>query len=190
MNLTLLFFALSVLVVIALLIWALRPVPVKFRSAGEVFDALSTPRHYYRLPQILVALKEEDTEFLVERGLPDLARRLRVERRKIALKFVDLVEVDYKTLLEAARMLTAMAPEVLPGEEWRRLESSLLFSWNCMALRFRLRAGLNPWAGLDRLSEMASLMSYRLERATLRVSERALVASELPSFDEGGGKPR
>src|SRR5450631_3449778 len=134
MNVTLLLFVLSVLVVIALLMWAVRPAPVTFKSVGELFDALSTPRHYYRLPQILVALKDEDTEFLVARGLPKLARRLRVERRKIALQFLDLVEIDYKTLLEAARMLTAMAPEVLPGEEWRRLESSLRFSWNCMAL--------------------------------------------------------
>ena len=184
-------FIVSTLILLALLIWAVRPDPVRFKSDDEVFEVLSATRHYYRLPQIVLALKDTDTEFLVERKANKLARRLQAERREIASQFLDMLELDYRNLIEASRVLTSMAPEVLPGQEWQRLRLSMAFRWSCMILRFRLRAGLKPWSGFAKISERASLMSYRLEEATRRIGERAMLASKFSSLlEDRGGEPR
>ena len=87
-----------------------NPVP----SPDEVFEALSAPRHYYRLPQILQALQATDTEFLKERGTSRVCIDGYVlERKRIALEYLDYIETDYGTLIEASRVLAAMAPEVV-----------------------------------------------------------------------------
>ncbi len=83
MTLILSFFIAAVLLLVGLLLWAVRPVRINFKSADAVFEALSAPRHYYRLPQILQALQSKDTDFLVERGYPELFRRVRAERKEI-----------------------------------------------------------------------------------------------------------
>ncbi len=191
MNLMLVSFIAAAVILVGLLLWAIRPAEIKFRSTEEVFETLSAPRHYYRLPQILQALQTKDTEFLRERGHPELCERVRAERKGIALEFVSLLEKDYQTLIEASRVLAAMTPEVVAADEWQRFRLSLGFAWGCRLLRFRLRTSLRPWNGFARLSERAGQLSYRLELATTQIGERAAIASELPSLlEDRGGKPR
>ncbi len=182
MSFVLFFFMAAAAVLIGLLFWALRPARIRLDSADAMFEALSAQRHYYRLPQILHALDASDTEHLIQRGYPELCRRMRAIRKRIALQFLDQLQEDYNTLLEASRMLAAMAPDVMGVEEWQRLRLSLRFGWNCMVLRMRLRAGLKPWDAFARLSEMASQMSYRMEMVTSHISERAAMASEFSSL--------
>jgi hypothetical protein len=189
MNFLLYFFLAAAILLIGLLIWAIRPSSVQLKSPDEVFDALAAQRHYYRLPQILQALDPKDTAYLIDRGYPALCHRLRAERKLIALRFLDLMEADYRTLLEASRMLAAMAPDVVGVEEWQRLRLSMRFAWNCMALRMKLRAGLSPWGGFAQLSDMASQMSYRLELVTSQIGERAALSMDLPSpMDKGSSQ--
>lgn len=191
MNFLFLFFLAAALLLVGLLLWAVRPPKITFDSADAVFEALSAPRHYYRLPQILQALQVSDTEFFAERGYPELGRRLRAERRTIALEFVKCIETDYRTLIEASRMLAAMAPEVMAAHEWERFRLSVAFAWNCRLVRWRLQAGLGPWSGFAQISDSASALSYRLERVTTRIAERATLSSELPSLlQQGSDNPR
>jgi hypothetical protein len=184
MTLVFTLFIAAALLLVALLVWAVRPARIRFQSPDEVFEALSAPRHYYRLPQILQALQATDTEFLKERGCLELPRRIRAERKRIALKYLDFIETDYRTLIEASRVLAAMAPEVVAAEEWERLRLNMSFTWNCRVLRWRLMTGLKPWSSFARISEMAGDLSYRLEQATTRIGERAAMASEFPSLLE------
>jgi hypothetical protein len=191
MSAILILFLGSAAILIGLVLWAVRPARIRFKTPNEVFDALSAPRHYYRLPQILQALKENDTEFLIERNFAELARRVRFERKGIALTFLNSVEIDYQTLLAASRMLAAMAPEIAGVQEWQRLRLSAGFTLNSMLLRFRVRTGLEPWRGFAQLSDMASQLLYRLEVATRRIGERAAIGAEFPSIlRDGGGEPR
>jgi hypothetical protein len=191
MGAVLVAFVAIALILIGLLLWAVRPARVNFKTTDEVIEVLSAPRDYSRLPQILLALKASDTEFLIERKFDKLARRLRAERRKIALQFLDCLEIDYRMLIESSRVLAAMAPEVLPSQEWQRLRLSIRFGWNCLLLRLKLRTGLDPWNGFSQLSDMASLMSYRLDGAIRRISERAVLATEFSSLlEDGSGAPR
>jgi hypothetical protein len=184
MNIAAPFFILAALFLLALLAYAVRPIQKRALSPDSVFEALSEERHYYRLPQILQSLRPEDTDFLARRGVPFLRQRVRAERKQIALRFLNLLESDYETLLEASRILAVMSPEVIPMQEWERLRLSMRFAKNCFLMRLRLRAGLTPWRGFGKISEMATDMSFRLESATSQIGTRAALASDFPLFLE------
>jgi hypothetical protein len=191
MSPILLIFVALALLFMGLLLWAVPAPRTESKSPAELLQSLSTTREYCRLPQILVALGEKDTEFLIERNHRNLARRVREERRQIALQFLDLVELDYRNLIEVSRLLSSMAPEVMAAQEWQRLRLNMRFSWNCTLLRFRLRTGLNPWNGFARLSDMAGQLSYRVEAAVQNIGERAGLSSEFSSLlEERGREPR
>jgi hypothetical protein len=185
------FFILAALVLLALLAYALRPIEKRVLSPDSVFEALSEPRHSFRLPQILQSLQPADTKFLDRRGLHSLRLRVRSERKRIALHYLNLLESDYETLLEASRILAVMSPEVAGMQEWERLRLSMRFAKNCFLMRLRLRAGLAPWKGFGKISDMSTTMSFRLESATSEISKRTTLASEPPSFlEEWGGHRR
>jgi hypothetical protein len=179
----LLFIALSI-VLILLLAWSVRPPKKSLLSVDDMFDALSQKRHYARLPQILQSLRPEDTDFLYGRGHDKLAGRLRRERKRIALRYLNYLQEEYQLLLEVSRILARVAPEVSPMDEYERFRLNVRFVLACRYLRWRLRLGLQPWDVFGILSDMEGDMTLRLEAATTRMGERAAIASEFPLFLE------
>src|ERR1700741_3952206 len=105
MSLPLVFFVAIAVVLIVVLAWAVRPPKKALLSVDDVFAALSEERHYARLPQILQSLRKEDTEFLCRDGHEELAGRLRAERKRIALRYLNYLEEEFQLLLEASRIL-------------------------------------------------------------------------------------
>ncbi len=187
MNTMLWIFLPCVLLLLGLLLWAVRPARIEFGSVDELMAVLSSPRHHFRMPQILQALKESDTDFLIERNQKKLAGMLRKERVAIALKFLSLLEKDYQVQIEASRALAAWAPEVGAMKEWQRLKLAMRFRLNCKLVNLRLRAGLPSWRGLKQLSDMAIQLSYGLERAMDGIAKGALLAAEFPSVAQNRG---
>jgi hypothetical protein len=187
MTLAPLFFILAALVLLGLLGYAVRPIQKRALSPDSVFEALSEPRDSFRLPQILQSLQPSDTEFLEGRGLRSLRRRIRSERTQIAIRFVNSLESDYETLLEASRILAVMSPEVVPMQEFERLRLSFKFARNCFLMRLRLRMGLAPWKGFSKISDMATSMSFRMESATSQIALQTAVAGDSSSFVEERG---
>lgn len=186
MNLSFaLFIALPILFVL-LLLWALRPPKRRLMSPNEVFEALSAQRHYERLPQILQALRKDDTEYVENCGRRELVPRLRAERKRIALQYLGCLQEDFEVLLEASRIIAALSPEVIPMHEYERLKLGLRFSFFCHYLRWRLRLGLQTWDAFGAISDMAGSMTLQLETAAARLGERAAMASEYSSFLEKG----
>jgi len=191
MNLAPLFFILAALVLLGLLGYAVRPIAKRSLSPDSVFEVLSEPRHSFRLPQILQSLQPSDTEFLELRGLHALRQRVRSERTQIAIRYLEQLETDYETLLEASRILAVMSPEVVPMQELERLRLSFRFARNCFLMRLRLRAGLAPWKGFAQISDMATNMSFQMESATSQIGLQSVLATDSMSFmDERGGSGR
>lgn len=186
MNLTLLLFVPFAILLVGLLAWAARPVQRKPFSANEVLEALSGERHSCRLPQILRALQPEDEEFLQERGHGDLGKSLRTERKRIALLYLDHLQEDFEILLDAARVLAVMSPEVIAMQELERIKLSLRFRFCCRYLRGRLQLGLAPWRAFGVLSVMAGHLALQLESATKQIGDRAALAGEFASVLEQG----
>ena len=184
MNAALLLFLIVVVLLALLLVWAASPPKRTFRSPSEVLEALTQERHYARLPQILQALRDEDTDYLRNAGQLQLLKRIRSERTDIALRYLDYLEQEFQVLLEASRMLSTMAPELSAIREFDRFKRSLRFMLCCRYLRWKLRLGLQPWNIFGIVSDMAGEMTLQLEAATGRLGERALLAYDSPSLLE------
>ena len=179
LPLSLILFVVLGVILILLLAWAARPKKVLI-SPNEALEALSTERHYARLPQILQSLREDDTEFLRDRGHGILLERLRQERKRIALHYLDFLEEEFQILLECSRFLSTLAPELALSGEFARFRQNLRFLWTCRYLRWRLRLGLQPWDAFGTISDMAGTLTLQLEAATAQLAEKALQAPDSP----------
>jgi hypothetical protein len=184
MSLPLLLFVLIAVALILLLAWAVRPPKRVLLSVDDVLSALAGERHYARLPQILQSLRQDDTEFLCGDGHSELAARLRLERRRIALRYLTYLEDEFQLLLEASRILARIAPEITPVDEFERFKRNIRFVLSCVYLRCRLRLGLQPWNIFGTISDMEGELTLQLESATIQLGERASLISDFPLFLE------
>ena len=186
MSLPVALFVFFAILLIVLLGWALRPPKRLLHRGDDVFHLLSQPRHCARAPHILRALQPEDTEFLQEIGSRALLDRIRQQRRRIALQYLDQLQEEFELLLEISRALAVMAPEVVAVQEFERSKLSAAFAVHCFFLRLRLRLGLHPLEGFTMLSGMATEMVRHLEAATSQIAEAAVQSSQLPASPKEG----
>ena len=178
MTIPLLLFIAFVALLVLLLAWAAAPPKTAPLTPDEAFETLSQERHYARLPQILQSLREDDTEFMRARGHVKLLARVRQERKRIALQYLNYLEEEFRILVGCSRILATLAPELAPKGEFERFQQNLRFLWTCRYLHWRLRFGMEPWGAFGTLSDMAGTMTLRLEAATARLAERSLSASD------------
>lgn len=189
MSFTFLMLISFAVLVLLLLGWVLRD-PRK--HTGPDGDPESSEefgqRHVGYFPQVRQALAAEDFAFLSSRGSPQLARRLRKERRKIALAYLACIRRDFLKLWRLARVIASMSPQVGVGQELARLRLGLIFSLRCEMIRVKFLFGFSPLPELGFLSDVVSRLSLRLETAMKNVGERAALAAKLgSSLDNGQG---
>ena len=141
-----------------------------------------------RVPYFLQVMQPEDTEFLRESGNAAIMHSLRLQRRRIALNYLDQLQEEFETLLEISRAMAVMAPQVIAVEELERWKLSLLFALNCSVLRVRLRLGLRPVVGFTAISSMATRIVRHLEVATTRIAEEAMRAGGSVDLDLDEGE--
>jgi hypothetical protein len=187
-NLPLLFlFGFAVLLVI-LLAWALRdshklPQPNVDLGYAEDLDR----RHVTYFPQVRQAMAAEDSAFLASRASQVLARRVRRERRKIALAYLACLRGDFLKLWRLARVIASMAPQLGVAQELERFQLGLAFSWHYEMIRMKFLLGFAPLPELGSLSGVVSRLSIRLETAMKDLGERAALAAKLASSLDGHG---
>lgn len=171
MNVIELLFITAPLLLLLAFFWATRN-PAKQTVTPELaLSSLAEKRDLHRLPQVLKALDPQDTQFLDTRGKSSLRKQLMTERRRIVLRYVDRLQNDFETLLEASRALAVMSPEVQTMQELERLKLSLRFAMLCRILRLKLKLGAAPWKGFGSLSDLACALSMQLEAATAKIAE-------------------
>lgn len=168
--------------------WSMR----KGRKPGSLpADAGNTEEygrgHVAHLPQVRQALAVADFEYLSLKAPRTLARRVRQERRRVALAFLSAVREDFQGLLRLAKIIAVLSPEVAAVQEFERLRLTIKFAWRYELLRMQLRAGLAPLPRLDALSDFVSSISVRMETAMKELGERAALAAELASSLHGSG---
>jgi hypothetical protein len=190
-NLLLVMFSAVVLLLLILLFWLGRK-PKKHREVAPSAGCLEQGErpHITYLPQVRQALARGDYDYLSMKASPRLARRVRQERRKIALTYLSLLRRDFQKLLRLARMIAVLSPEVAAVQELERLRLSVKFAWRCEMIRLRLFTGLAPAPQLGHLSDMVSGLNVRIEAAMKELGERAALAAELASsLDRRGVNP-
>lgn len=145
-------------------------------------------RHVSFFPQVRKALDKEDFVFLSTRGLTHLTRRMRKERRKIALAYLSCLRGDFLKLWRLARVIASMSPQVGVAQELARLRLGLAFSLRYELIRIQFFLGFAPLPELGSLSDVVSRLSIRLETAMNNLGERAALAAKLASsLDDGHG---
>ncbi len=183
MSLTLYLFFGIVAVLLLLLAWALHS-PGRGRKIAADPSAIEEreQRHVTFLPQIRQAMAPADYAFLVSRAPGRLARRVRKERRGIALSYLSFLREDFQRQLQLARVISVLSPEVGAAQEYERLQLTLKFTWHFEMIRLQLWAGLSAGQQLGGLSDLVSGLGVRIELAMKELGERAALATELASM--------
>jgi hypothetical protein len=135
--------------------------------------------HISHLPQIKQALTILDLVYLREQGHPALAKRLRKDRRRIALSYLTCLRIEFEKLLHLARMIAVMSPHVAVALELQGLRLNLEFSYRYYLIYFRLVTGIAPLEAIGNLSDMVSALTVRMETAISELGERAVLGAEL-----------
>jgi hypothetical protein len=165
-----------VAILLILVFWALRgPNKPTKAEAGPNFLQGMDKHHVNYLPQIRQALAKTDDEFLSGSGLGALRRRVRRERRDVALAFLSALREDFQSLLRMA----VLSPELVAVQEFERIRLTVTFACRYEMIRIKLLAGLAPVPQLDGLSHLISGLSVRMETAMKELGERAALAAEL-----------
>jgi hypothetical protein len=179
-------FAVLMLLVLA---WILRD-PRKHAGPDGDLDSTDelSQRHVSYFPQVRQALAAEDFAFLSSRGSPQLAHRIRKERRKIALAYLSCLRGDFLKLWRLARVIASMSPQVGVAQEFARLRLGMAFSLRYEMIRIEFLFGFAPLPDLGSLSDVVSRLSIRLETAMNNLGERAALGAKLASsLDDGHG---
>jgi hypothetical protein len=143
-------------------------------------------RHISYLSYINQALGGADIEFLEAQGSSALAKRVEKERRQIALKYLRAIRTDFEKLVDFARVVAVMSPDLDLAQELESLRLQLGFSYRYHLIYARLALGIAPTNALANLSNMVSALIVRMEAAISELGERATLGSEFSSYNDGG----
>jgi hypothetical protein len=147
-------------------------------------------KHATYFPQIQQAFAKRDDEFLRKNGTREMARRVRRERLRVGLAYLNSLRTDFQNLLRMARIIAVLSPKVAAVREWERLRLTAEFAWRYQLIRIELIAGFAPLPQLGGLANVVSGLHVRMERVVNELGERAAMASELASaLDRGGVDP-
>lgn len=180
MNLALILLIVFALVLLVLLAGILRD-PRRAIPRSTAPESISERRHVTYFPQVRQAMSPQDFLFLTSRGFDGLARKVRSERRKIALEYLAYLRRDFLKLWRLARVIASMSPQVGTSQEIARLRLGLLFSLRYEMVRMKFYLGFSPLPELGALSEAVSRLAMRMETAMKELGERAELAAKLAS---------
>ena len=175
------FFGLIGLLLI-LFAWSVRVTSRPLRPPADGgADNESGHRHMTYLPQIRQAFADADFDFLFKNASREVLRRVRRERRGVALAYLSALREDFQSLLQMARAIAMLSPELAAIQEFERMRLTAKFTWQYQMIRWKLLAGVAPMPQLHGLSDLVSGLSVGIEAALKELGERAAAAAELTS---------
>ncbi len=180
MNAAFLFVAAIFAIVLALLLfWALRGASLRKGGKEGLGIIEQAPRHVTNMVQIRQALDEADLQFTAAKGGQALAARLRRERRKVVMLYLEAIRQDFEQLLRIARIVALLSPEVSSSHEYDRLRLTISFRLRFQLTRLRLMMGALILPQTDLLGQMVATLAAQIELAIAKLGERAALAAEL-----------
>jgi hypothetical protein len=186
-NPSFLIFSGAAVLLVALLIWLLRDSGNgDVRSADLNAAEESGRRHVTYFPQIRQAMLQGDFAFLRTKNLPRLESRVRKERGKIILVYLECLRSDFSKLWKLSRVVAAMSPRVGTARELARFRLGVTFYVRYEIIRLRFLFGFGAMPDLSGLSEIIGNLAVRLETAMNNLGERAALAAELSAFNGRG----
>jgi len=173
-SLSFIFFSALVALLLFGLVLALKR-PRKEASFPANPASLEAPgqRHATHLPQICQSLEAEDYVFLANHASAELVRRVRRERRAVAIAYLESLREDFHSLVEMAKMIAALSPEVAAAQEFETARLTVRFLLRYQVTRWKLLPGTMSGPHVNRLSELVRGLSVRIEAALKELGERA-----------------
>ena len=132
-------------------------------------------------PQIRQALAKADYEFVSTRVSPEALRRMRRDRLHVGLAYLSALRGEFDRLLQTARVIAALSPEVAAAQELERMRLTLGFYGRYRIIWMSLWLGYAPLPQINDLSNLLSGYSVRLEAAMKELGERAALVGEIVS---------
>lgn len=162
----------------AVLVWTLRSAHRRRRPGGlSVLE--SAPQHLCNMGPIRRSQHPADLLYVTSRGGRALAKRLKRERKNIALLYVNSLRSDFEQLLRIARVVALLSPEISSSYEYERLRLSALFRLRFALVKFRFMFGDAAMPQLTSLGEMVTSLAIRMETAMETLGERAVLAANV-----------
>lgn len=188
MSLSLLLLCGLAIVLLAVVVLVLRRLS-KAPLASFILDGRDEAgrSHVTFFPSIRQALTGADNRFLATRGSSKLARRVRKERRVIALAYLSSLRQDFLRLWRLARVIAKLSPRVGVAQELARLWLGMLFTARYELIRLSFSMGFAPLPELGSLTDVVSTLAMRMELAMQNLGERAALAANLASSLGGRG---
>lgn len=163
-------------------LWSQRNSKRNAVPAPPAHASLDLPAgHVNYLPQIRRALSSTDYEYASKRIPSQALRRMRRERKQIALGYLAALHEELVGLLRTARMIASLSSKVVPGQELERLLLAMNFLWRYRLIQLSVWAGFAPLPQLSTLSNLLSAYSVRVEEAMREMGERAALVAEMAS---------
>ena len=134
-------------------------------SSDPAADDESGRHHVTFFPPIRQAMAAEDFRFLASLGSPMLARRVRRERRAIALAYLTCLRQDFRRLWRLAGVVAGLSPAVGFAQEFARFRLGLAFAVRYEVIRLGFLLGFAPTPELGSLNEVVSKLAMRMETA-------------------------
>lgn len=183
MTLTFYFFLAIVGILFVLFVWSLRRPkgPASTTASPTALPQEMHGSHVSHLPQIRRALAPADFEFASTKIPRDAFRRMRRERRQVALVYLSALRAELDQLLRMAKIIATLSPEVAAGQELERMLLTVNFLWRYQMIRMSVRVGFAPLPQLSDLSNLLSAYSVRLEEAMKEMGERAALVAQMVS---------
>jgi hypothetical protein len=186
MNYPLVIFGLVAAALLLLLFWTLR---APRKNAGQPFDLNSLEesgrRHSTYFALMRQAASADDIRFLLQRGSRSLVRRVRKERRAVALLYLTQLRDDFLRLERLARAIAALSPSVRTRRELELFWLAVQFSLRYRVVRFAFYYGLLPLPHLNALCHMVSELAVQMETSMKELGERAATAVRVASSVDG-----
>jgi hypothetical protein len=178
-----LFLFATVAALLVLLCWAMRGSDRhKSRySADTAALEENRRRHATYLPVIRQAMAANDVEFLATRASNGLLRRTNQERQRVAKLYLADLRDDFDRLLQLARVIAVLSPQVAASHEFEQLRLSLRFAWRYRLAVLGLYSAPRSLPQISNLSQMAGELAARMESAMQELGERAALAAEVAS---------
>lgn len=167
-------------VLVGLLAWALHGPRRRRRRAKEGLGVLrSAPQHLCSMGSIRQSFDPADLRYVEEKGGAALAKEVARERRQVAFLYIAAIRRDFEDLLQLARVVALLSPEVSGVHEYERLRLTIIFRTRFQLLRLRFWLGNLALPELGALGEMVSTLAVQMETAMAELGERAALAAEL-----------
>src|SRR5262245_17062641 len=171
--------AVFALALAVLLLWSLRGTQKLRRGRHGLAVLDSAPQHLCNMGPIRRSQDPSDFDYAVERGGKELGKRLRRERRSVALLYLESLRSDFEQLLRIARVVALLSPEISSSYEYERLRLSVLFRLRFAVVKLRFMLCDPAMPQMTSLGEMVTSLAIRMDAAMEILGERAVLAANV-----------